>query len=277
MYLLVILLLLMAVTAATAESLPPPQRHTFNCTADGSKWPYLVQPAPGTPAVILVNLHGHYGDETQMMTEGIYDDAFGKLRRECLKRNWVYVCAWYGGNSWMGPVAEAGMVDLIGLLKQQYPGLPVYLGGGSMGGTSALILAMRQPQLFKGVLARCPAADVAAFYDWCLEHARSNATIANLAAAIRIHYTTDGHDLRQELEARSVLRHAERLTMRVHISHGDADTLIPVEWSRQLVARLRELGREVQYEEIPGGGHDSPVDNVDWSKVLDYLASEQVG
>ncbi|MEN6547829.1 MAG: prolyl oligopeptidase family serine peptidase [Armatimonadia bacterium] len=274
---LILLLLLLTLTLAAAEPLPPPQRHTFNCTADGSKWPYLVQQPPGTPVAILVNLHGHYADETQMMTEGIYGDAFGKLRRECLQRNWVYVCAWYGGNSWMGPMAEAGMVDLIGVLKQQYPGLPVYLGGGSMGGTSALILAMRQPQLFKGVLARCPAADVAAFYDWCLEHAKSNATIANLAAAIRIHYTTDGHDLRQELEARSVLRHAERLTMRVHICHGDADTLIPVEWSRQLVARLQGLGREVQYEEIPGGGHDSPVDNVDWSRVLDYLASEQVG
>lgn len=269
-----LLLMLLALTVASAAPLPPPQRHTFNCSADGSKWPYLVQTPPGKPVAILLNLHGHYGDETQMMTEGIYDDAFGQLRRECLRREWVYVCAWYGGNSWMGPLGEAGMVDLVGVLKQQWPGLPLYLGGGSMGGTSALILALRQPALFKGVMARCPAADVAAYYDWCLARAGGNPTIANIAAAIRLHYTVDGRDLRQELQARSALRQAERLTLRVHLSHGDADSLIPVEWSRELVAKLQGLGRAVRYEEIPGGDHDAPVKGVDWSAVLDYLSSD---
>lgn len=119
LYLIAALLALSLALQANAEPLPPPQRGTFNCTADGSLWPYLVQEPPGTPAGILVNLHGHYSDETQMMTEGIYNDAFGKLRRECLRRNWVYVTAWYGGNSWMGPIAEAGMVDLCALLVKR--------------------------------------------------------------------------------------------------------------------------------------------------------------
>ena len=26
--------------------------------------------------------------------------------------------AWYGGNTWMGPLAEAGTADLLGLLKE---------------------------------------------------------------------------------------------------------------------------------------------------------------
>ena len=268
----ILIALVILMTETLAAPLPTPRRETFNCTLDGSKWPYLVQDPPGPAQAILINLHGHYSDETQMMTEGIYNDAFGKLRRECLRRNWVYVTAWYGGNSWMGPLGEAGMVDLIGVLKQHWPNVPVYLQGGSMGGSSALVFATRQPQLLSGVIALCPASDVAAYYDWALARAPQNATLRNITDAIRIHYTTDGHDLHQELQARSALRNAERLTMPVHLRHGSADALIPVEWTQQLAEKLRALGRKVQYEEIPGGGHDSPVLGMDWAKVLDFVS-----
>lgn len=272
--LLLLGILALAATIAAADALAPPRRETFNCTLDGSKWPYLVQDSPGPAEGILLNLHGHYGDETQMMTEGIYEDAFGKLRRECLRRNWVYVTAWYGGNSWMGPLGEAGMVDLVHVLNQQWPDVPIYLQGGSMGGTSVLILAMRQPELFAGVMARCPAADIEAYYDWALARAEENATLRNISDAIRIHYTTDGHELRGELEARSVLRHAERLSMPVQLCHGSADALIPVDWTRQLAERLRVLGRTVDYEEIPEGNHDSPVRHVDWAAGLDFISGQ---
>lgn len=273
MSLCLLLGLLFVATTAGAQPLPEPRRETFNCSLDGSRWPYLVQDA-NDPQAILLNLHGHYLDETQMMTEGTYDDAFGKLRRECLRRHWVYVCAWYGGNSWMGPAGEAGMVDLIGVLRERWPGVPLYLQGGSMGGSSALVFCVRRPELIDGVIARCPAADIEAYYDWAMGKAPQNATLHNIAAAIRIHYSVDGHDLREELRKRSALQNAERLTMPVHLSHGTADTLIPVDWTRQLAARLRELGRRVEYEEIEGGNHDSPVRQVGWGKALDFVSSQ---
>lgn len=265
-------LFLFAATLANAEPLPPPERAFLNCTADGSRWPYLVQLPEGPAQAVLINLHGHYADETQMMTEGIYNDAFGKLRRECLRREWVYVTAWYGGNTWMGPLGEAGIVDLIGVLRQRWPGVPVYLQGGSMGGSSALVFAVRQPQLLSGVAALCPASDMAAYYDWALARAEANPTLRNISDAIRIHYTADGRDLRQQLQARSALQHADRLTMPVYLSHGAADALIPVDWTRQLAEKLQGLGRKVWYEEIPGGDHDSPIMPVDWRKVLDFIS-----
>jgi dipeptidyl aminopeptidase/acylaminoacyl peptidase len=123
------------------------------------------------------------------------------------------------------------------------------------------------------VIARCPAADIAAYYDWALAHAGANATLRNISDAIRIHYTGDGRDLHQELQARSALQHAERLTMPVHLCHGSADALIPVDWTRQLAEKLRALGRRVQYDEIPGGGHDAPVLGVDWAAVLDFISA----
>lgn len=253
--------------------LPAAQRCTYNCTADGSRWPYLVQLPAAEPQAIVVSLHGHYGDEYQMMTEEIYEDSFGNLRRECLRRNWVAVTAWYGGNSWMGPLAEAGVVDLIAVLREQWPALPLYLLGGSMGGCSALVFAVRQPQLLAGVAALCPAGDVHAFYHWGLTRAARNPTLKNVTDAIRIHYTTDGHDLEEELHARSALQHAEALTMPVYIGHGAKDALVPVRWTRQLVEKMGELGLRLVYDELPNGDHDAPVRKVKWARVFDALSA----
>lgn len=254
-------------------TLPLPERLTFNCTADGSRWPYLVQIPQGEPTALLLNLHGHYSDEWQGMTEEIYGDAFGRVRRECLARQWVYVCPWYGGNSWMGPLAEAGMVDLIAALRERWPEVPLYLQGGSMGGSSALVFAVRQPQLLAGVIALCPAADVEQYYDWCCQRAEQNATLENISDAIYTHYAAAGHDFHTELRRRSALRHGERLTMPVYLRHGNADALIPVEWTRQLAEKLRELGRKVVYEEVDGGDHDAPIFGLDWGKVFDAVSA----
>jgi pimeloyl-ACP methyl ester carboxylesterase len=252
--------------------LPPPERCTFNCTLDGSCWPYLVQLPPGEPQGILVNLHGHYSDEWQGMTEEIYEDAFGKLRRECLRREWAYVCAGYGGNSWMGPIAEAGMLDLIAALRERWPQPPLHLMGGSMGGSSTLVFAVRHPELLSGVIALCPAADIEQYYHWCWDRVAQNSALASIANAIRIHYGAACHDLQRELQMRSALQNAGRLSMPVYLRHGDADALIPVEWTRQLAAKLKALGRQVRYDEVPGGDHDSPIHGIDWGQVLGAVA-----
>lgn len=253
------------------SNLPPPERLTFNCSADGSRWPYLLQPV-SDPQAILLNLHGHYADEWQGMTETIYGDAFGQLRRECLRRQWLYLTPWYGGNTWMGPLAEAGMVDLIGVLRETWPTLPLYLMGGSMGGSSALVFAVRKPTRLSGVIACCPAADIEQYYRWCWQRLAQNPTLANISNAIRIHYSTACHDLGRELRIRSALQNAEQLTMPVYLAHGTADALIPVQWTQELAAKLQALGRRVQYREIPEGGHDAPLYGVDWAAVLDSVS-----
>ena len=261
------------VCSALAQPLPQYERETFNCSADGSRWPFLVQTVPD-PQAVLIYLHGHYSDETQGMTEGIYNDGFGKVRRECMARQWLYVCPWYGGNTWMGPLGEQGLADLIGILRQRWPGRPVYLCGGSMGGSSTLVFATRRPDLIDGAIARCPAGDIEGYYRFAAA-AEGNATLKNIADAIRIHYTAEGCVLDDELRACSVALNAECLTMPIHVIHGAKDTVIPVEGTRRLVARLQELGRPVKYVELPEGGHDSPVNEVDWNEAFDFVAASE--
>jgi dipeptidyl aminopeptidase/acylaminoacyl peptidase len=41
----------------------------------------------------------------------------------------------------------------------------------------------------------------------------------------------------------------------VFVAHGTEDRIIPVEHSRDLVARLRAVGAEVEYLEVPGADH----------------------
>lgn len=269
--LLAVLCLLLIGSMASAQPLPTPERGTLTCSWDGSRWPYLLQLPPQAPQAILIYLHGHYSDQEQGMAVGSYNDAFGKLRRECLRRNWAYVTTWYGGNSWMGPVGEAGLADLIALLRQRWPRQPVYLCGGSMGGSSTLVFAQRRPELLSGAIALCPASDIAAYYRFALA-ATMSPVLQNIAAAIRLHYTAGDSQLETELAARSALAHAERLTMPLYVAHGDADALIPIGPTRELVQRLRDLGRPVHYVEIAGGNHDAPVNEIDWPAALDAIS-----
>jgi len=43
------------------------------------------------------------------------------------------------------------------------------------------------------------------------------------------------------------------------VVHGDADRTVPVQGSRAMVAKLKELGTEVVYVEVPGGSHGDVV------------------
>ena len=43
------------------------------------------------------------------------------------------------------------------------------------------------------------------------------------------------------------------------VVHGDNDPTVPVQGSRAMVAKAKELGIEVTYIEVPGGNHGSVV------------------
>ena len=60
------------------------------------------------------------------------------------------------------------------------------------------------------------------------------------------------------------------------VVHGDADNTVPVQGSRTMVAKAKELGIEVHYIEVPGGSHDGVV-GANFQAVFDFLDAHRKG
>ena len=61
----------------------------------------------------------------------------------------------------------------------------------------------------------------------------------------------------------------------VRICHGDADNVVPLEYSRQAFRKLRSCGVNVQYREYPGVGHDSWNRAISEPDFLPWLFSQK--
>ncbi|MHB9132983.1 MAG: alpha/beta hydrolase family protein [Armatimonadota bacterium] len=229
---------------------------SFTAQVDGSRQTYLLLMPPQieTAETLVVCFHGHGSHQEQFLTPVIYDDRLGELVRFSQARNLLYAALEYRGNSWMGPLAEADTRQVIAELREEFQPKRVVLVGGSMGGTSVLIYAALHPEGIDGVVSLCPATDTEAFY-----HEALTGPLPELSHAIQASYGGTPEEVPEEYHRRSSRRHADRLTMPLMISHGDADALIPVSHSRALVKRLTDIGAPVQYTEIPGGDHDAPI------------------
>jgi len=64
----------------------------------------------------------------------------------------------------------------------------------------------------------------------------------------------------------------KHLTMPIWIATGEKDMWTG--FSRELVKDLQREQKRYHYEEIPGGGHDDPVIQMDWEKALRFLLRE---
>ena len=59
----------------------------------------------------------------------------------------------------------------------------------------------------------------------------------------------------------------------IWVNQGDADGVLPVRQSRELVAALKEAGANVTYNEYPGVGHNSWDINFAQPTLLSWLFS----
>ena len=143
-------------TAATAQGFREPEDVTFQAEIDNSDQRYVVLLPETfdekTPHDLLIALHGHGSDRWQFVTA---------TRAECqatrdiaLKHNTIFVSPDYRAKtSWMGPAAEADLLQILDELKQRFMIRHVVISGGSMGGTSALAFAALHPERVDGVVA----------------------------------------------------------------------------------------------------------------------------
>jgi pimeloyl-ACP methyl ester carboxylesterase len=122
----------------------------------------------------------------------------------------------------MGPADESDVLQIIAEVKKRHRVGRVFIAGGSMGGTSALIFASLHPELIAGVCAM-------------------NAT-ANLVEYVGFKDFIDtSYGSTDELHKRSLELHADLLTMPIALTTGGKDTIAPPDSTLRLAKKLKRV------------------------------------
>ncbi|QDU21331.1 alpha/beta hydrolase family protein [Urbifossiella limnaea] len=216
----------------------------FVARLDKTEQRYVVVTPTGFDAkranTAVVALHGHGSDRWQFVKQ---DRGECKGTRDVAEaRGFLLVSPDYRAKaSWMGPAAEADVLQILDELKEKYGVRRVVVAGGSMGGTAALAFAALHPDRVAGCVSLNGTANVVEY--------------EGFADAIAAAY---GGTLRERPEvyrSRSAELHADRLTMPVAMTTGGKDTVVPPASCLRLAEKLKALGRSVTLIHRPDGGH----------------------
>ena len=132
---------------------------------------------------------------------------------------------------WPGPPATAAIAALDRTLQEfSVDRGRIYLTGFSMGGQGGWYLAYTYPTRFAAVVVVCGFLSAGEQFPSFIS---PDSTAPTSVVAGRL----------QKLP--------------IWVYHGDADPIVPVAASREIVESLRQLGATVQYTELPGVGHNS--------------------
>lgn len=256
-----------ALAAAAPDAVPAlgePQDIAFVATVDGTTQYYVQRLPPGfDPAAehhVLMALHGHGSDRQQYAT--VDRDECRAARDAAARYGMIFISPDYRAKtSWMGPAAEADVVQIIGDLRRAHRVGKVFLVGGSMGGSSALTFAALHPELIAGVSSQNGTANH-------LEY-------KNFQDAIRASFGGTKAEIPEEYKKRSAEYWPERLMMPMAITVGGKDTSVPPDSVRRLAAVLQEMGRPVLLIDRPQMGHST--DYADTTAALDFVICRALG
>ncbi len=222
---------------------------SFIAKYDGSEQRYvMLRPKAidaDKPIDLLFALHGHGSDRWQYIRDNRGECRGTRVAGQ--RRGMLIVSPDYRAKtSWMGPAAEADMLQLIELLRKEYKIGRIFVSGGSMGGTSALTFAALHPQLVSGVVALNPLADHVS-YD-------------QFQDAISESFGGSKEQVPEEYRKRSALYFPERFTMPVSITLGGKDTLVPPDSARKLAKAIGErFGELIYVDDKPERGHETDL------------------
>ena len=219
---------------------------------------YLYKPKglqPGERAPIILSIHG--GPEAQERPFYLYDGmyqyllnrgigvlapnirgskGYGKSWQKAIYRDWgggelkdLEHCARYMQNlDWV----DTGRMGVF---------------GGSFGGFASLSCATRLPEYWTVAVDSCGPADLLLF---------ANATLPIWKKRIK-GWVGDPVEDREMLIERSPITYLDNLRCPILVMQGAEDPRMPKVVSDQLVERLREMGREVEYIVQEDEGHGS--------------------
>lgn len=222
----------------------------FTATVDQSEQRYaMIMPSRFDNAQahdMLIVLHGHTSDRWQFVR---WDrDECRAIRDFAARHNMLLVSPEYRpSTSWMGPKAEADVVQIIADLKQKYRIARVFISGGSMGGTSALAFAAMHPDLVAGVASLNGTCNLVEY--------------TNFSRFIAESYGGTKTQVLDEYKKRSAEYWPERLTMPIAMTTGGKDTAVPPQSCQRLEKVLKLLGRDVLLIHREDVGHATNYDD----------------
>ena len=248
--------LLVAASRATE-----PQDLEFTSQLDGTTQRYVeLLPAEFDAEQmydVVVALHGHGSDRWQFIKQE-RGECKG-VRDVAAKQGLILVSPDYRAKtSWMGPQAEADVVQIIAELKQRYSIQRVFIVGGSMGGTSALIFTALHPELIAGVCSLNGTANMIEY--------------AGFQDAISASYGGTKTSLLDEYKKRSPELWPERFTMPMAMTSGGKDSVVPPDSVLRLAEKLKQAKVPVLSIHRPDGGHATNYD--DTCAAMEFMLNE---
>lgn len=203
---------------------------------------------------LIIGLHGHGADRWQFAKD---------TRSECKafrdfaeKNDMIAVTPDYRAKtSWMGPKAEADMVQIIKDLKKKYKIRHLFLIGGSMGGTSVLTFAILHPEMIDGVMSMNGLAN--------------HVEYKNFQPAIAASFGKSKSKIKKEKKKRSAEFSPEKLTMPIAFTTGGKDKAVPPDSVHRLVKKLKKTNSKVLLIDRPKTGHATSYD--DAMNALDFM------
>ena len=209
---------------------------------------------PDKPTDVLVALHGHGSDRWQYVRDP--RDECRAARDVAAARRMLFVSPDYRAKtSWMGPKAEADMLQILAELKTRFKLGKVILCGGSMGGSSVLTFAAMHPQLVDGVVSMNGTANH-------LEY-------ENFQDAVQESFGGTKAQVPLEYKNRSAEYWPERLTMPIGITAGGKDGLVPPGSVVRLAGVLKNLQPDVLLIYRDATGHSTSYQ--DGKTVLEFV------
>lgn len=259
--------LLLATTAlpVCGAEYQPPEDLAFIADVDASEQRYILRRPPAFDRSqsydLLIALHGHGSDRWQFAT-GTRDECQG-VRDVALEAGMIFLSPDYRAKtSWMGPKAEADLIQLIALMKERYTIRHVILAGGSMGGSSSLTFAALHPHLIDGVVA--------------LNGTANHLEYENFQEAITASFGGTKQEVPEEFKKRSAEYWPLRLTMPIAMTTGGRDTSVPPDSVIRLAGVLAKLYPHILHVHRPETGHTTNYKDtvVATRYVIDRLAGD---
>ncbi|MFN6053924.1 MAG: alpha/beta hydrolase family protein [Planctomycetia bacterium] len=235
-----------------------PNEVVFKAKADGTEQRYVEILPPGFDATqthhLMIALHGHGSDRWQFIRDN-RGECKG-ARDVATRQGMIFVSPDYRAKtSWMGPKAEADMVQMIGELRERHKVGKIFLMGGSMGGTAALTFTALHPELIAGVCSLNGTANL-------LEYEK-------FLDAIQASFGGTKKQIPEEYKKRSAEFWPEKFTMPVACTTGGKDEVVPPQSVLRLLEQLKKHGRKVLSLHRENGGHSTGYEDT-WA-ALEFI------